>query len=135
TSFRSESGEVEVEFSVDSAGFATDLAAESPRIRFVGRRFVPVRPTESELGPYLGRYYAPELDVVWTMILVNGGLAIRLPSRQAVPLDAAEHDAFETIRGLLHFTRDAAGNLTGFGFTAPRMRNIRFERVPSRSAP
>jgi hypothetical protein len=37
-------------------------------------------------------------------------------------------DAFTAGGGMIRFTRDAAGNVTGYELSASRMRGIRFER-------
>ncbi|MDB4912085.1 MAG: hypothetical protein JWO39_2908 [Gemmatimonadetes bacterium] len=43
-------------------------------------------------------------------------------------LEPALPDAFTAGGGLFRFTRDAAGNVTGYELSASRMRGIRFER-------
>jgi hypothetical protein len=37
-------------------------------------------------------------------------------------------DGFTAGSGLVHFTRDASGHVTGFEVSASRMRGIRFDR-------
>lgn len=96
-----------------------------------GARFVAAAPDALELQGYTGTFYSPELDVTWPLVIDQGKLAIRDEHRkfesQIQPLEPAMKDAFSGAAGLLRFTRDAAGKMTGFDLSASRMRGIRFE--------
>jgi hypothetical protein len=96
------------------------------------KRFSPVVPDIEALQGYLGTFYSPELDVTWPVVISEGKLAIRDEHRKfethIQPLAPAMQDAFSGEPGLLRFTRDASGKVTGFDLSASRMRGIHFER-------
>ena len=93
-------------------------------------RFAAVVPTVEQLQGYVGTFHSPELDVTWPLVIDQGKLAIRDQHRKfetkIQPLAPAMKDAFSGEAGLLRFTRDAAGKITGFELSASRMRGIHF---------
>lgn len=93
-------------------------------------RFAPVVPGAEQLQSYVGMFYSPELDVTWPLVIDQGKLAVRDQHRKfetkIQPLAPAMKDAFSGEAGLLRFTRDAAGKVTGFDLSASRMRGIHF---------
>ena len=96
-------------------------------------RFVTAAPTALELRSYAGRYQSPELGVTWVIKLRNGQLAIdNTPSELmdiAGPLAPAMRATFTAGGGVLQFTRDASGRVTGMTLSASRMRGIHFDRL------
>jgi CubicO group peptidase (beta-lactamase class C family) len=94
-------------------------------------RFVSAAPSVEQLQDYTGTFYSPELDVTWPLVIDQGKLAARDQQRKfetkLQPIEPAMKDAFSGEAGLLRFTRDAAGKVTGFDLSASRMRGIRFE--------
>lgn len=96
-------------------------------------RFAAAAPTPAQLRRYAGRYRSPELGVTWDISFEKGRLALNnTPSDLmdiAGPLDPAMAGSFTAGGGVLQFTQDAKGRLTGFGLSASRMRGIRFDRV------
>jgi YD repeat-containing protein len=96
-------------------------------------RFVAATPTAAELRSYAGRYRSPELGVTWVIELRNGQLTIdNTPSDLmdiAGPLSPAMRATFTAGGGVLQFTRDATGRVTGMTLSASRMRGIRFDRL------
>lgn len=123
-----------------STSFATDAAAPAPSLQLRigsqvderGVRFAPASPGADQLQAYVGRYYSPELDVTWPLVIKKGRLVLESPRSSLVditgPLEPAMRDAFTAGSGFLRFTRDAEGHVTGFGLSASRMRDIRFDR-------
>jgi CubicO group peptidase (beta-lactamase class C family) len=95
-------------------------------------RFESAAPSAEQLQEYAGTFYSPELDVTWPLVIDEGKLAVRDEHRKfetkIQPVEPAMKDAFSSEAGLLRFTRDAAGKITGFDLSASRMRGIRFER-------
>ncbi len=69
--------------------------------------------------------------MTWPLVINEGKLAVRDEHRKfetkIQPVEPAMKDAFSGEAGLLRFTRDAAGKVTGFELSASRMRGIRFE--------
>jgi hypothetical protein len=94
-------------------------------------RFEPAALSGEQLQGYVGTFYSPELDVTWPLVIDQGKLAVRDEHRKfetkIQPLEPAMKDAFSGEAGLVRFTRDADGKVTGFDLSASRMRGIRFE--------
>ncbi|MBX6365180.1 MAG: serine hydrolase [Gemmatimonadetes bacterium] len=88
-----------------------------------------VAPTAAELAAYAGDYYSDEAEVTYTVAVEDGKLVLRGRPDWSVPLEPVYRDAFTSRRGLLRFSRDAAGRITGFGLWLPRVRDMRFERA------
>jgi hypothetical protein len=95
-------------------------------------RFTPVTPTAEQLREFAGSYFSPELDVTWPVTLEAGQLVLNKGAAEIVDvsgkLEPAMPDTFTAGSGLVRFTRDASGRVTGFDVSASRMRGIRFER-------
>lgn len=97
-------------------------------------RFTPAVVAPDGLQEYAGSYYSPELDVTWLVAMAKGQLVFRNP-KSAAPVDIGRElepampDVFDVGGGsaLIRFTRDQSGRVTGFGLSASRMRNIRFD--------
>jgi CubicO group peptidase (beta-lactamase class C family) len=96
-------------------------------------RFTEAKPTPVEIRQYAGRYHSPELGVTWVISLDKGQLALNNPPSDLMditgPLDPAMSGSFTAGGGLLQFTHDAKGRVTGFALSASRMRGITFDRV------
>jgi hypothetical protein len=86
--------------------------------------------TPDRLRALAGRYRSDELDVEWTLRATDEGALVlerrRLPDQRLAPI---YEDGFSGGAGSLRFTRDTGGRVTGFLFTAGRVRHIQFERV------
>jgi CubicO group peptidase (beta-lactamase class C family) len=99
----------------------------------------PAQPTAfgpldaAALAAYAGEYRSPELDMLLTIQVENGGLVARRISGQKIPLTADARDRFRALqRSAFDFQRDATGRITGFRWQGNRVRNLLFERVRSR---
>ncbi|AKQ68380.1 D-alanyl-D-alanine carboxypeptidase [Myxococcus hansupus] len=113
-------------------------AANAPRALSIqdawptSRGFIQVSeplPTASALAAYTGRYRSDEVDMTYTVRIVDGKLAIRWPRRDEVVLDAIGGDRFVGSLGTVTFTRAASGGLEGLTFSNRRLRRLRAERV------
>ncbi|HEU4587041.1 MAG TPA: serine hydrolase domain-containing protein [Gemmatimonadales bacterium] len=96
-------------------------------------RFEEVPPPASPLptGDYVGRYVSDELDVVLTVVAVDGKVEIRRRPNDRIAMRPTYRDAFETDEiGSVRFTRNAKGKVTGLAIFAGRVRDVRFRRVP-----
>jgi CubicO group peptidase (beta-lactamase class C family) len=96
-------------------------------------RFTPVAPTTRELRAYVGEYRSPELAVTWRISLDQGKLVFENTKTSLLdlsgPFQPAMRDMFNVGGAVVHFTRDASSHITGFGLSASRMRDIRFDRI------
>ncbi|MCE9672858.1 beta-lactamase family protein [Myxococcus stipitatus] len=102
------------------------------------RKFIRVSepmPTGSALASFTGRYRGDEVDMTYTVRLVDGKLAIRWPRRDEVVLDAVGGDRFVGSLGTLTFTRAASGGVDGLTFSNRRLRRLRAERLGERLGP
>jgi hypothetical protein len=94
-------------------------------------------PDEMAVEQYLGRYYSPELDVDWQIMLEAGEIIVRRRKYVNSTLTPLFCDAFQDdwmpIKGypatfLLVFTRDASGTVDGLHASGAGVRNLRFFR-------
>jgi len=88
-----------------------------------------------ELEEYAGRYYSPELDVHWTIVLEGGRLAVKRHKYNDSYLTPLFTDGFNDdwssivgypVNYFIMFERD--GGVTGFAVSEDRMRRVRFVR-------
>jgi CubicO group peptidase (beta-lactamase class C family) len=98
------------------------------------RRVVPYTPSREELQAYAGRYYSPELETVYTLVLEEGGLVARHRRHGDVPLAARQANVFDGGTGWLgrvEFERGAGGAVTGMRISNPggRLRRLKFEKL------
>jgi CubicO group peptidase (beta-lactamase class C family) len=96
-------------------------------------RFEEVKPPANPLptSDYVGRYVSDELDVVLTVVAVDGKIEMRRRPNDRITMRATYRDAFETDEiGSVRFARNAKGKVTGFAIFAGRVRDVRFRRVP-----
>ncbi|WP_375758393.1 serine hydrolase domain-containing protein [Corallococcus exercitus] len=119
-------------FDVEGAPLTLRFAGEqmtflrSEEIRTVFKRVQPASSlSDAAWKQLVGTYYSPELEVTWRIELKDGKAVLKGRALGSPPLVPAFADAFNTPHGLLHLTRDASGQVTGFGFG-----DLRFERKP-----
>jgi hypothetical protein len=84
--------------------------------------------TPEQLAAYAGSYYAPELDVRWTIRADSGTLIVTRGGRRVGTLMPTYHDGFVMGSTILDFTRDGKGRPSGFLVEAGRVRHLRFAR-------
>ena len=88
--------------------------------------------TRAALGAYVGLYESLEAEAAVRVALDSAGTGL-VSTRVSAPggpwrLRPLYRDGFAMPGGVLVFTRDGAGRVTGFRFTTGRVRNLRFER-------
>ena len=124
---------VTVEFVAEGTApaHAVRLRVES-ELRAEAERFTATTPDEGALRQLAGSYYSPELGVTWPMAVDGDHLVLKNEGSELVDisgvLSPAMTDAFTAGGGMIRFTRDASGIVTGYELSASRMRGIRFER-------
>ncbi len=127
---------VTIEFVADSAGPARALRIRvGSELRSEAMRFSPVAPSPDSLRALAGSYYSPELGVTWTAVMNGDHLELRNSDSPLVDIAGAlaptRADEFTAGSGLIRFTRDGAGRVTGFEVSSSRMRGIRFDKRSS----
>lgn len=95
------------------------------------RRIEMWDPDARDLHEFVGRYYSPEVDTFYTVVLEDGRLVARHRRRSDLPLTPAERDGFGGGFPFLEvrFERGENGEITGFLVSAGRMNDIRFEKT------
>lgn len=101
--------------------------------------------SRKEAVEFAGAYASPELEVTYTVnVLVtmyspHGGaydLAIQIPGRAPIALLPVFRDGFAgSLVGVVKFSRDARGGVTGFTVNTNGVRGLRFDRVEGRQRP
>ena len=95
------------------------------------RRAQPYAPSPEELKAFAGRYSNDESRAVMEMEPVKTGLIARVNwnNAQAFPFVPVDRDTFQLGRMIVRFRRDQGGNVVGFDYSNPVVRNITFTRI------
>lgn len=92
--------------------------------------FVRRGPPLGSLAEYAGRYRSEELDVEWTFAASDSSLMLSIRREPDQRLRPVYEDGFSAGGAVVRFTRDAAGRITGFRYSAGRVRQMWFAREP-----
>jgi hypothetical protein len=96
----------------------------------------PARPAPAALAAYVGAYAGSDVDATYTVAADSAGLVLRRPPDAVVRLAPAYADVFDARGlGLVRFTRDATGAVTGLRLTLGRARDLAFARVDAPARP
>jgi hypothetical protein len=92
----------------------------------------PLRLSETQLGELAGRYLAPELDVVFHILVEGEGLSVGPEGWMRPMAPTAEAGLFSDGRGWaqIRFERDEDGVVTGFIMDIGRVNGLILERIP-----
>jgi hypothetical protein len=102
-----------------------------------GQRIAPVL-APAALADYAGDYFSPELETVYRVVAVDGGLVARHIRHGDIVLTAVDRDLFagsQWFFGRVAFDRDEVGALVGFRVTGNRVRDLRFVRLADGALP
>jgi CubicO group peptidase (beta-lactamase class C family) len=92
-------------------------------------RVAPAQPSAASLAAFAGEYHSPELEYGVTILQgEDGGLLLRRRLMSDVRLVPTFEDGFAAGGGAVVFRRDGEGRVTGFAYTAGRIRHVRFDR-------
>lgn len=83
-------------------------------------------PTTAELGAYVGIYRSDEVEPSFEIVLKDGKLTLARLKAATATLEPLFADTFSTQAGVIRFTRDAQGRVTGFVLEAGRIRGMKF---------
>jgi hypothetical protein len=98
-------------------------------------RVEPFAPAPAQLEAFAGVYRSDEIEAPYRMAVTDGRLRLeRLKAAPAV-LEPLLADTFTSQPGVIRFTRNASGEVTGFVLEAGRVRGMKFwkETTPARS--
>ncbi len=99
------------------------------------RRAQAYAPTAAELNEFAGQYDSSEMGAVIEMVLPEkGGLVMRFyrnPANAISPLPV-DRDTFMLGMTVFRFVRDKDGKVTGYDYSNPALRNIRYTRLSGR---
>jgi CubicO group peptidase (beta-lactamase class C family) len=91
-------------------------------------RMEPFTPAAEQLAEYGGVYRSDEMDAVFRVSVKDGRLQLARVKLRPAALDPMFRDTFRSQAGVLQFTRDAAGRVTGFVLQGGRVRHVKFSK-------
>lgn len=124
-------GTVLFEFVPAAAGRAQEIRrfAEGQQ-PLVFQQVNPFTPSSAELRAFAGEYVSPELETKYTLAVRDSGLVVQIRGRAEIVLRPAFADAFWGSRvGVVKFSRDSGGVVTGFTISTGGVRRLPFDRV------
>jgi hypothetical protein len=89
-------------------------------------RAEPFAPTPAQLEEFAGVYRSDEMDAVYRMTLREDGLQLERLKSSPARLEPLVADTFFAQPGIIRFTRDGDGRVTGFALEAGRVRAMKF---------
>jgi len=96
----------------------------------VSQKVASFAPSSSELRAFAGKYTSAEVEGTYTLAARDSGLVIQIPGRTDIALQPIFPDGFAgTILGVVRFSRDPGGAITGFTANYSGARGLRFDRV------
>jgi hypothetical protein len=88
----------------------------------------PAPAAADALAEYVGDYTSEEIDPVYRLLVKDGTLYLTRLKAGADALRPAIKDVFVADLGKIRFTRDAAGQVSGFILDAGRIENLKFTK-------
>jgi len=87
-------------------------------------------PSSTQLRAFRGEYISAEVEGTYTLAVRDSGLVIQIPGRTDIALQPILPDGFAgAIVGVVKFSRDGGGAVTGFTANSSGARGLRFDRV------
>ena len=96
----------------------------------VSQKLDAFTPSIAELRAFRGEYTSAELEGTYMLVARDSGLVLQIPGRNDIVLQPIFPDAFAGgVVGVVKFSRDARGAVTGFTANSSGVRGLRFDRV------
>ena len=89
-------------------------------------RMTPFTPTAEQLAEFAGVYRSDEMDAVFRITMTDGKLQLVRTNLRPAAIDPMFKDSFRSPGGVLQFSRDAAGRVSGFVLQGGRVRHVKF---------
>lgn len=93
------------------------------------QRMQPFSPTKAQLAAFAGTYRSSELDTDMRITANDTSLVLGGRRPGSIVMRPIYADAFRGDAGVLEFSRDATGRVTGLVINAGRVRALRFDRT------
>jgi CubicO group peptidase (beta-lactamase class C family) len=122
---------VAVEFIPAAPGRPQEIheTGSGPKL-IVSQKVDAFTPSIAELRAFAGEYASVEVEGIYGLMLSDSALALQIPGRNDIVLQPIFKDAFAGgVVGVVKFSRDARGAVTGFTATSTDVRGLRFDRV------
>lgn len=121
--------QVLIEFDMDGERIVEMRRFINGEARGVFQPFQRLSLSPEQLATYVGDYFSPELDTVYTLSLSDNKLWFNLDDEGPQELTAQFGETFENPDyGAFTFTRNASGRVSGFKLQSGRVRNLAFSR-------
>ena len=123
--------DVSIEFNLDLKGKVSSVVLSQGGTDYEMFPYAPFNPEPSELKAYEGRYFSPELDMIYTLEARDTTLLLKLRNTEDVELSAIEEDSYRGdvfFISQVDFQRDGTGKVTSFTVSNGRTKGIRFDR-------
>lgn len=118
-----------IEFVPAVSGRTQEIHVEGSGHKSFVLQQVPTSPSRADLSTFAAQYTSPELEGTYTLAVRGSDLVIQIPGRAGIVLQPVFPDAFTgDLVGMVRFSRDAGGFVTGFTVFAPGVRGLRFDR-------
>lgn len=92
-------------------------------------------PTPAQLESFAGLYRSDEIDLPFRVALKDGPLRVERLKAAPAALEPLMKDTFRAPMGIVRFTRDTAGAVTGFTVDAGRIRRLKFWKEQAATRP
>jgi hypothetical protein len=86
-------------------------------------------PTAAEMAQYAGAYRSEEIEPTYRVVVEGGKLVLRRLKFPAQTLTPLVRDTFATSTGVIRFTRDSKGRVSGCLLNTGRVRHFAFTRL------
>ena len=83
-------------------------------------------PTPAQLETFAGVYRSDEIEATYRIVIKEGRLRLERLKSASTELEPLVTDTFSGQPGVIRFTRDATGAVTGFVLEAGRVRGMKF---------
>jgi CubicO group peptidase (beta-lactamase class C family) len=87
------------------------------------------RPTPAQLAEYSGSYISDAIDPVFRVSIQNGSVMLNRPKLKPQRLTPLSEDYFSGLGGIVHFSKDQSGSVTGFVLSSENIRNFPFRKA------
>ncbi len=130
--------DVYVEFQTGSSGHSENIKTITISGEYTYDRVESVAPAIEELADCTGHYYSTELDLYWTIHLIDDHLIVKRRKYVDTKLSPLFTDAFSDdwqpimewpLTYTIIFERDEARAVSGFRVSGSRIRHLKFVRV------